>query len=450
MSTRITLPPDVAALIARLQKHGFAAYAVGGCVRDSLRGVAPHDWDVTTAATPDEIAVLFADHRTVTVGAQHGTVAVVTQERTVEITTFRTEGGYADNRHPDAVTFVSDVESDLARRDFTVNAMAYNEKDGLIDPFGGQEDLANGILRCVGDAATRFSEDALRILRGLRFAATLPLSIAPETACALHQERERLHNIAAERVAVELTKLLCGENARPVLRDYRDVLAVVIPEIAATFDFDQRNPHHCYDIYMHTLHALSAAPPDPIVRWAVLLHDIGKPDTFTVDENGIGHFKGHAAAGVPIVKQILMRLRMSRDTVETVTTLVETHDRQILPTESAVKRVLNRYGERIFRYLIAVKHADNAAHALHATERRAQWQAVEAVLNTVLEQQSCFSLKDLAVKGTDVTAIGVPAGPAVGKMLERLLGDVMDGHCENDREILLARLRTFVDEGVYF
>ncbi len=450
MSRRITLPQDVAALIHRLQEHGFAAYAVGGCVRDSLRGVTPHDWDVTTAASPDETAAVFADHRTINVGAQHGTVAVLTEERTVEVTTFRTESGYADNRHPDTVTFVSDVREDLARRDFTVNAMAYNEQDGLIDPFGGQTDLKNGVLRCVGDAVTRFSEDALRILRGLRFAATLSLTVAPETATALHETRDKLRNIAAERVATELTKLLCGKDVLPVLRDYRDVLAVVIPEMAATFDFEQCNPHHCYDIYMHTLHAVSAAPPDPIVRWAVLLHDIGKPHTFTADENGVGHFKGHAAVGAPLAEQILTRLRMSREMTETVTTLVEAHDRQILPTAAAVKRVLNRYGERVFRYLIAVKHADNDAHALHSTERREQWQAVETVLDTVLEQQSCFSLKELAVKGDDITALGVPASPAVGKLLAQLLNDVIDGRCENEREVLLLRLKELLDEGGYF
>lgn len=450
MSTRITLPPDVAALIARLQEQGFAAYAVGGCVRDSLRGVTPHDWDVTTSALPDETASVFADHRTITVGAQHGTVAVLTDERTVEITTFRTESGYADSRHPDTVTFVSDVRDDLARRDFTVNAMAYNDREGLIDPFGGQVDLANGVLRCVGNAVTRFSEDALRILRGLRFAATLPLVIAPETADALHKTREKLQNIAAERIATELTKLLCGDNVVPILQEYRDILAVVIPEITATFDFDQQNPHHCYDIYTHTLHAVAAAPPDPIVRWAVLLHDIGKPNTFTVDTDGIGHFKGHAAVGAPMAKEILARLRMSRDTIETVTTLVEAHDRQILPTTPAVKRVLNRYGERVFRYLIAVKHADNDAHALHATERREQWRAVEAVLDAVLGENACFSLKDLAVKGNDVTALGVSSGPIIGKILDQLLNDVIDGTCTNDRDALLSRLQSLLNEGVYF
>ncbi|MBE6757224.1 MAG: HD domain-containing protein [Ruminococcaceae bacterium] len=444
------LPSDVAALIARLQKHGFAAYAVGGCVRDSLRGVVPHDWDVTTAATPEQITAVFADHRTITVGAQHGTVAVVTDERTVEITTFRTESGYTDSRHPDTVTFVADINADLARRDFTVNAMAYNEQDGLADPFGGQEDLANGILRCVGDAVTRFSEDALRILRGLRFAATLPLRIAPETAHALHETRDRLHNIAAERIAVELTKLLCGQNVLPVLQEYRDVLAVVIPEIAATFDFDQRNPHHCYDVYMHTLHAIDAAPSDPIVRWAVLLHDIGKPHTFTVDEDGIGHFKGHAAVGAPMAEEILTRLRMSRDTVQTVTTLVKAHDRQIPPTEPAVKRALGRFGESLLRDLIAVKHADNDAHALYATERRAQWQAVETVLNRVSEKEACFSLKDLAVKGSDITALGVSAGPIVGKILKHLLNEVIDGQIENDRHALLTRLHALLNEGVFF
>ncbi len=450
MSMRIAMPSDVAALLSRLHQNGFSAYVVGGCVRDSLRGVPPHDWDVATAATPQETAALFADYRTVSVGAEHGTVAVLTEMRTVEITTFRTEGGYADNRHPDQVTFVNNVTEDLRRRDFTVNAMAYNDEEGLVDPFDGQTDLAHGVLRCVEDPTTRFTEDALRILRGLRFAATLPLSVDPATARALHTTRKRLCNIAAERVSAELTRLLCGQWMLPVLQEFRDVLAVVIPEIAATFDFDQRNPHHCYDVYTHTLHAVAAAPNDPLVRWAVLLHDIGKPQTFTIDQDGIGHFKGHGAASAQLSEQILTRLRMSRETVQTVTTLVEAHDRQIDPTPAAVKRALNRFGEATLRRLIAVKHADNATHALHATARREQWQAVESVLNAVLQEAACFSLKDLYVKGNDITSLGVPSGPQVGQLLNRLLNEVIDGTLENDRTVLLRRLQSLLDEGVYF
>lgn len=437
MSRAVTLPRDVSALLTRLQDAGFAAYVVGGCVRDSLRGVSPADWDVTTAATPEQVLALFADHRTVPIGLRHGTVAVLTAERMVEITTFRVEGGYSDRRRPDDVHFVTDVTEDLRRRDFTVNAMAYNDRDGLIDPFGGEADLTTKTLRCVGDAAARFSEDALRILRGLRFAAVLGFVPEKTTARALHEGRELLRSVAVERVATELARLICGDNALAVLRDYRDVVAVVLPDIAPMFDFAQHNPHHRYDVYMHTLHALAAAPATPLLRWAALFHDSGKPHCFTMDENGVGHFYGHAKISAAITERALTALRLDRDTVCKVTELVTYHDRVIAPSPAAVKRVLNRIGEVQFRRLLALKRADDAAHAPTADSRFADVEEVERLLNEVLQQAECFSLKDLAVKGSDITALGVPAGPLVGKTLRYLLDAVMDDKVANEHEALL-------------
>lgn len=440
----IRLPSDVAALLARLHDAGFAAYVVGGCVRDSLRGVTPADWDVTTSALPEQTLALFADYRTIPLGLSHGTVAILTDERTVEITTFRTESGYSDRRRPDAVAFVTDVTEDLRRRDFTVNAMAYNEHEGLIDPFSGQADLAARRLRCVGDPTARFDEDALRILRGLRFASVLGFSLDHATATALHAQRELLRAVAAERVAAELSRLICGGNAFCVLRDFRDVIAVVLPDIAPMFDFEQHNPHHQYDVYLHTLHALAAIPPEPVLRWAALLHDSGKPARFTMDEQGVGHFKGHAEVSVEITERALAALRLDNETIRTVSELVRYHDRPIAPAKAAVKRVLSRLGETGLRRLIALKRADNAAHAPETDTRTADLHTVESLLDEILEEQACFSLRDLAVKGSDITDIGVPEGPMVGQVLRYLLDAVIDERCENERNALLKLTGEFL------
>ncbi len=450
MTPCVAVPSDVAVLLLTLRQHGFEAFVVGGCVRDSLRGVIPEDWDVTTSATPQEMLTVFADRRTVTVGAQHGTIAVLTDNRTVEITTYRTEGEYTDSRHPDRVAFVNDVTEDLQRRDFTVNAMAYNDEIGLVDPFGGQEDLRRGILRAVGDAATRFSEDALRILRGLRFASTLGFTIHPDTARALHQTKDLLSHVAAERVAVELSKLLCGQNVFAVMQEFRDVIATVIPELQSTFDFSQKSPHHRYDIYTHTLHTVAAAPTDPVLRWAALLHDIGKPNAFTEDANGRGHFKRHAEHGAVLAQEVLTRLRMDKATVRTVVLLVAEHDHQISPDAPAVKRALFRFGEGTLRRLIALKHADNTAHGTGENDRLLRWRAVESVLDTVLASGECYSLHDLSVKGNDITENHLAAGEAVGRCLHFLLNEVIDGRCANERDVLLRHLTAAIDKGVCF
>lgn len=443
----VAVPSDVAALLLALRQNGFAAYVVGGCVRDSLRGVVPQDWDVTTAATPEEMLAVFRQYRTVTVGARHGTVAVLTEKRTVEITTFRTDGGYTDSRHPDNVSFVNDVTEDLKRRDFTVNAMAYNDETGLLDPFGGRADLEHRVLRAVGDAATRFSEDALRILRGLRFAATLGFTVESATARALHEAKALLKHVAAERVAVELTKLLCGENVFTVMRDFRDVIAVVLPELADTFDFEQKSPHHGYDVYTHTLHTVAAVPPDPVLRWAALLHDIGKPKAFTEDADGRGHFKRHAAYGAAISETMLTRLHMDKATVRTVTLLVAEHDRQLTPDAPCVKRALGRLGESTLLRLITLKHADNAAHGTGETDRLLRWQAVENTLQQVLKSGECYTLRDLCVKGNDITDNHLAEGADVGRCLQFLLDEVIDGRCENTRDALLRHLMVALNEG---
>ncbi len=450
MTPRVAVPSDVAALLFTLRQNGFEAYVVGGCVRDSLRGVTPEDWDVTTSATPQEMLAVFADYRTIAVGAKHGTVAVLTESRTVEITTFRTEAEYTDSRHPDRVAFVNDVTKDLQRRDFTVNAMAYSEDCGLIDPFGGQKDLSSNVLRAVGDAFTRFSEDALRILRGLRFASTLGFAIEPNTARALHETKDLLRHIAAERVAAELTKLLCGKNVFAVMQEFRDVIAAVIPEIRDTFDFAQKSPHHRYDIYTHTLHTVAAVPATPVLRWAALLHDIGKPQAFTEDANGRGHFKHHAEYSAVTAKKILTQLRMDKATIRTIVLLVAEHDHQISPDAPTVKRALGRLGEETLRLLIALKHADNTAHGAGENDRLLRWQKVEAMMGTILESGECYSLRGLAVKGNDITEKNLATGESVGRCLQFLLNEVIDERCVNQREALLSHLVAAIDEGVCF
>ena len=354
----------------------------------------------------------------------------------METTTFRRDGAYADHRHPEQVTFTPDLTEDLARRDFTVNAMATDLRGTVYDPFNGQADLQEGILRCVGDPERRFSEDALRILRCLRFAAVLGFSIEPETGKALTACRNLLREMAPERVHEELTKLLCGPWAAAVLRRYPDVIGAVLPEILPMVGFDQRNPHHCYDVWEHTLHALDAAPPDSVLRWAVLFHDMGKPECFALDAKGVGHFMGHGVVSRRIADGVMDRLRFGNDAKERIGELVEWHDHRV-ETEKGVRRMLNRFGERNFRDLLTIQRADNMGQAEKFRSRQGEIDRVEAMLDRELEKGSCFSLKQLAVNGNDLLGLGL-SGPAVGRTLQGLLDRVMDGTLPNDRNALLT------------
>lgn len=289
------LPEHAARAVAALEAAGYQTWAVGGCVRDSLRGAAPHDWDLCTAARPDQMQAVFAGERVLETGLRHGTLTLLTEGGPIEITTFRTDGGYSDGRHPDGVRFVGSVEDDLARRDFTIGAMAWHPQRGLCDPYGGLDDLQEGILRAVGDPDARFAEDALRILRGIRFASRLGFAVERETAAAMRRQAARLNGIAAERVRGELTGLLCGRFVHRALRMFADLIGVVLPELTPMFGCAQRNPHHLYDVWEHSIRAAAQVPADPVLRWAALLHDCGKPACKTVDEQGIGHFYGHPA-----------------------------------------------------------------------------------------------------------------------------------------------------------
>ena len=428
-------PPEVKSVLQRLGEAGYEAYAVGGCVRDLLLGKKPEDYDLATSALPEQVMALFPGY-SVPTGLQHGTVTVRAGQRAMEVTTFRTEHGYMDHRHPDCVRFTRRLEEDLGRRDFTINAMAMDTEGGLTDLFGGREDLRCGVIRAVGDPGKRFEEDALRILRALRFASVLGFSIEKATDAAIETKREGLHYIAAERIREEMTKLLCGEKAGEILLRRPEVWGVFLPEILPCVGFDQCTRYHCYDVWEHTARSVDAAPPEPVLRWTMLLHDLAKPLTFTRDESGSGHFYGHARRGAELAEEILKRLRFDRRSAERIRELVARHDRQIVPAEKSVAHCLNTMGEEMFRQLLKVKRADNLAQHPTYRGRQKEIDRLEEILESVLAEKPCFTLQQLAVDGRDMMALGLQ-GRAVGEMLRWLLEQVLDGTLDNDREVLL-------------
>ena len=439
----MNLPNAVLSILQRLQKAGYSAYVVGGCVRDTLLGRAAGDYDVATSALPGEILTVFSGEKLQKTGLQHGTVTVISEGFSVEVTTFRIDGTYADHRHPDDVTFTPSLQEDLRRRDFTVNAMAYAPKTGLIDPFGGQADLKKGILRCVGDPDQRFQEDALRILRLLRFASVLGFTPEPATARAAMDNRALLSAVSAERVFSELGKLLCGPSVHPVLCRYFPVLEAVVPEAMAMQGFDQRNPHHIYDVLEHTAVAVAAAAPDKVVRLALFFHDMGKPASYFSDADGVGHFYGHGEISAALAEQVLTRLKCDTATKRQVVSLVQAHDVQIEASEKAVKRALGRMGPEMYFRLLDVKRADNLAQAPACAARQQLYDRLEQIARDILAQKACFSRKDLAVCGDDLLSAGFSAGPALGAALEMLLEAVISGEVPNEKEALFRLLSTY-------
>ena len=433
------IPAPALGVLTKLHNAGFAAYVVGGCVRDSLLGRTPGDWDITTAARPEQVHAALDGIPVLDTGLQHGTVMAVVDGMRLEITTFRTEGTYSDHRRPDSVTFADTVEEDLSRRDFTVNAMAFSPKAGLIDPFGGRADLEKGLLRAVGDPQKRFDEDALRILRGLRFAARLDFAIEEATAAAMHRQKHLLSALAVERVQAELLPTLCAPGAVEVLRQHREIFAVILPEIAPMFDFDQQNKHHLYDVWEHTLHTLEHIPAQPDLRLVMLLHDCAKPARFTIDFRGDGHFYGHAARGAELARQALERLRCPQALTERVVRLIHYHDHDILATRKSLLRWLGKLGEDDLRTLLHIKIADNLAQ--HPRYLRVdRFRATLAALDALLAEQPCFDRSGLAVRGSDLVALGY-TGPAVGQALDRLVAAVIDGRVDNQKDALLHFLQ---------
>lgn len=436
------IPPAAAVILRRLEKAGHEAWAVGGCVRDCLLGLVPQDWDICTSALPEEVIVALHGCKTIPTGIQHGTVTVLLEGTGWEVTTYRADGDYSDHRRPDRVQFLGRVEEDLARRDFTVNAMAWHPVRGLLDPMGGQKDLADRVLRCVGDPNRRFEEDALRILRGVRFAAWYGLAVHPDTAAAIHRDVISLAAVAPERCFAELRRLLCapGESLEPILCEFWDVLTTLpgLGYLAQMAGYDQQNPHHHLDLRDHTIRAVVTVEPEERLRLAALLHDGGKPSCRTVDKKGIAHYYGHPAKGAKLAEEALAALRCPGKLRRQVVELVELHDLWVPPTAATARRWLGRLGEERLRDLLELERADTLAHAPDCQpprlERLERW---GELLEEVLAEESCFSLRDLAVRGEDILALGIPAGPKVGETLRFLLEQVVEGKLENRRETLL-------------
>jgi len=427
--------------IKRLQEHGFEAYAVGGCVRDSLLGREPNDWDLTTNALPHETAACFADHRIIETGMKHGTVAILHEGELLEITTYRLDGDYEDNRHPVSVTFSKELRDDLSRRDFTVNAMAYHPDRGVVDCFDGQTDLKNGVIRCVGNPQTRFEEDGLRILRAIRFASVLGFSLEKKTANAVHECKYLLKNIASERIREEFCKLLCGKRAVSILREFADVIAVFLPELSHSFGFDQKSKYHCYDVWEHTLHALEENTDGNLtVRLGILFHDVGKPDCFTEDEKG-GHFPGHAEKSVELTDAALKRLRFDNATRELLLKLVKYHDVPLIPEEKHVKRALLRFGEIGLSALLEIQRCDRLAHHPNYVDLPDYHSQIPKIVEKIIAENACLSLKSLTVKGDDLIALGYKPGKEIGEQLQMLLDAVIDGAMPNDKDTLLEFVR---------
>ena len=430
------LPDYVNTCLEALENAGFPAYCVGGCVRDHLLGLTPNDYDICTAALPDQTETVFSGYPMVLTGKQHGTVSVVFGEETVEITTFRTEGNYPDNRHPEWVKFVSTVEEDLARRDFTVNAMAYSPRRGFADPFGGREDLEKKVLRAVGDPVQRFREDSLRILRGLRFAARFGLTVEEATWAAMVSEKHLTDNLARERVFGELNGLLPRVTAADLIR-FAPVLAAVIPELEPMIGFDQRSPHHAYDVFTHTAFVVESVPPVLPLRWAALLHDVGKVPTFTRDATGRGHFKGHASVGAEMADTILRRLKAPTALREQVVFLITTHMTKLEPEKKNLRRWISRLGTETVKRLLLLQEADMGSKGMGRPEEMCQFALLRTLLREIEEEKPCLSLKDLAVNGHDLTELGI-RGKAIGETLNRLLDAVIDETVPNERSALLA------------
>ncbi len=432
------LPKEVDTVIVALQSAGYSPYLVGGCVREMLRGKAPSDYDMTSDAPPQEVLRLFGERAHPT-GLQHGTVTVVSGGLPIELTTMRRDGAYKDSRHPDSVTFGTSIEEDLARRDFTVNAIALSPNGTLVDPYGGQKDLNAKILRCVGEPKRRFEEDALRILRLVRFCSVLGFSAEDETARAAREARGSLAHIAHERVYAEMNKLLLGENVGETLLAFPDILGVPIPEILPCVGFDQCNYHHCFDVWGHTARAVAAVPPKRELRWTMLFHDLGKPRCMTVDGDGVGHFYGHTDISAQMAEDIMARLHFEKALRDSVRAQLECFDDMFPPERAAIHREMAKRGREVTADLLLTKRADNAAKAPDGLARaQAPWLAAQKVYDELIAENACCSIHELGINGKDLAVLGY-RGREIGAVLARLLDEVAAEKLENTREALLKR-----------
>lgn len=446
---KITIPDNAKKILERLKQNNFEAFVVGGCVRDSVLGLTPHDWDMCTDAEPRQTKSCFKDFITFDTGIKHGTVSVKINKDIYEVTTYRIDGEYSDNRHPENVIFTTEIEKDLARRDFTVNAMAFNDDRGIVDPFGGMDDLRNKLVRCVGNPDERFGEDALRILRALRFASCYNFSIDEETSISIHKNRALLNNIAAERIREELIRLICGAGTESILNEYRDVLAVFIPEISDCFDFAQRNIHHKYDVFRHITHSVGIVEGTPLLRMTMLLHDIGKPCVCAVDADGTCHFKGHQQVGAEMAEVILKRLRFPNSFIEDCLKLIIYHDVRFNGSKKQVKHVLNKLGEENMRLLFKVQYADTMAQSEYLrAEKLKKIRTAHEMFEKIIEDNQCVSLKQLAVNGNDLKSSGISDGIQIGRILNQLLEEVIDEKIDNEKSALLSKAKKLYNSSI--
>lgn len=445
----IDIPKQAEKALEILNNAGYEAYIVGGAVRSAIMKLNPNDIDITTNAFPDKVKELFNNYKLADIGIKHGTVMVLIDDLPIEITTFRTESGYADNRHPDSVNFTGSLIEDCARRDFTMNAICYSPQKGIIDFYNGKLDIENQIIKCVGEPDKRFKEDALRILRAIRFASVLGFDIDENTKKAIFENCHLLKNISSERIYIELKKMLCGKNIKKVLLEYVDVLSVVIPQLKTMENFDQKNPHHIYDVLTHTAVVVENVPAIPQLRLAALFHDIGKPDTFTLDKNGVGHFYNHAFVSLGYTQRILENLKVSSDDYKIITRLVEYHDLKIIPEEKYVLHALNKHGEEFLRLLLLLKRADNKGQNTRDFDRTLEYDELEKLINLVIEKQKAFSLKQLNINGNDLTELGVKPSAITGQILNMLLNMVIEGKITNTKEDLMKCAEEIINKTLF-
>jgi len=433
----IDIPTNVEIILDTLHANGYEAYIVGGCVRDSILGLHPKDWDICTSALPSQTLEVFKDKRIIETGLKHGTVTVILDSVQYEVTTFRTDGEYSDNRHPDSVQFVSNLNEDLARRDFTINALAYCKESGLIDIYNGYNDLRENIVSCVRNPDERFNEDALRIMRALRFASVYGFRISDSTKESIHKNKDLLKNIAFERINVELCKLLNGKGVLNILLNYNDVIATIIPELKPCIGFNQNNKYHMYNVYDHIAYAVwNYKGNDTVIKMALLLHDIGKPHCYSEDYNG-GHFYNHGTFSHDIAEEVLTKLKFDNKTKHDVLELVLYHDATIEPTKKVVRRWLSKIGEKQFRRLLEIRIADILAHFNLTQEYRIDKVVIiGSILDEVIESENCFTIKDLKINGNDIIEMGLPEGKEVGEILKVLLENIINGEIPNEREYL--------------
>ena len=438
MKEKIKIPSYVNKVIALLELSGFEAYIVGGCVRDQLLGSEPHDFDVCTDAEPEQMKKALSGLHLIDTGIKHGTVTAMVEHKPVEMTTFRSDGEYEDHRHPKQVTFSKTLEEDLSRRDFTVNAMAYSDRTGLVDMFGGRDDLDKRIIRCVGEPDKRFDEDALRILRAMRFSSMLGFEIEDETAASVMRNRFLLKSISAERIAQELFKLLCGDRATDVLLEFSEVMCVVIPELASCVGYLQHNPHHCYTVYEHICRSVGNIRKEPALRMTMLLHDIAKPLCRTTDENGVDHFKGHPVKGGETADEVLRRLKTDNASRERICELVRNHDNRIACTKKSVMKFISKHGTGFFEDYLDVRYADTLAQSNYMIEEKLEeLDRFRALYEEILEERPVLSLRQLAINGHDLIDAGFD-GRQIGKALQLALDAVIDGECANEKKELMS------------